>query len=355
MATWKKVVVSGSNISELFNDAGYGSLQGQGLVSSSAQINVTNAIVDANAAIAYTKLNLGGSSIVSSSTQTIANLNGSSIVSSSAQIDALFNIDGLISSSAQIAELGAGIVSASSQINVTNAIVDANAAIAYTKLDFEGSGFLSSSGQLGVNNSTITLSGSANGGVLINGVIAETFTLNQATNETISISLASGVVSASATGTNQGQIKLNGVDVDIKNLQTTSNVTFVSQSLTGTLAVAGKATFANDLTVTGDLYVQGSTTSIETTNLNVDDQFILINSGGIPADGGFVVAGAQTAFGYDQSEGRWAFDAAGATWNQTSISSDAFAAAVVTATANTASYLKAGNIFIDGSDIFIYV
>ena len=39
MATWKKLLVSGSNISQLVNDAGYIASVGEGIVSSSIQID----------------------------------------------------------------------------------------------------------------------------------------------------------------------------------------------------------------------------------------------------------------------------------------------------------------------------
>ena len=66
-----------------------------------------------------------------------------------------------------------------------------------------------------------------------------------------------------------------------------------------------------------------------------------------------MVNGQGSAFGWDESASRFAFDFAGATWNQTSITSDAFAAAVVTS--DDANYRYNGNIRIDGEDIYIYV
>ena len=353
---WKKVVVSGSSISQLTNDAGYLAQAGGGIVSSSTQtlahLNGTNVIsssvqidnlFDIDGLISSSAQIAGlGAGIVSSSNQTLDNLNGSDIVSSSAQIDALINIDGLISSSAQIADLGAGIVSSSAQINVTNAIVDAAAAIEYTKLDFEGSGFLSSSAQLGVNDNTIVVSGSTGGGVLVNGGDAASFTLNQGSDATLSITLAAGMVSSSADGANQGEIQINGV-ARSTGLKTSDNVTFAN------------------LNVTGDLTVSGTVTNVNTTDLNVEDKWILLASGSSAAagDAGIIIeqsaVGTGSAFGWDSSEGRFGFDAAGADAVTNSVTFDAYAAAVVTDTANTGSYLKAGNILVDGGDVFIYV
>ena len=56
-------------------------------------------------------------------------------------------------------------------------------------------------------------------------------------------------------------------------LTTTSNVTF------------------NNVIATGNLDVQGTTTTLNTTNLNVEDQFILVNSGSNSKDAGIIFGG----------------------------------------------------------------
>ena len=117
--------------------------------------------------------------------------------------------------------------------------------------------------------------------------------------------------------------------------------------------ITGDRTFSNNVTISGNLTVTGTTIEQQVTNLNVEDQFILLNSGSAAADAGFVVNGQGSAFGWDESASRFAFDFAGATWNQTTITSDAFAAAVVTS--DDANYRYNGNIRIDGEDIYIYV
>ena len=113
------------------------------------------------------------------------------------------------------------------------------------------------------------------------------------------------------------------------------------------------ATFTGAVVVSGDLTVSGTTTTVNTTNLEVKDQFINLNDGGSANDGGLVVEGAGVAFGWDNDQGRWAFDAAGATNTQTSITSDAYAAAVVTS--DLAAYQKNGNIRVESNEIYIYI
>jgi len=52
-----------------------------------------------------------------------------------------------------------------------------------------------------------------------------------------------------------------------------------SESATVTIGLPANVVIANNLTVTGDLTVSGNTTTINTANLNVEDNFILLNSG----------------------------------------------------------------------------
>ena len=109
------------------------------------------------------------------------------------------------------------------------------------------------------------------------------------------------------------------------------------------------------ITIAGNLDVNGTTTTVDTTNLAVADKFIELNRGAsTEGDGGIVINGATNkSFGWDDSADRWAFDFTGATAGQTTITSDAFAAAVVTSDA--ANYRKNGNIRVESNEIYIYV
>lgn len=197
-----------------------------------------------------------------------------------------------------------------------------------TKLDVEN--VISSSAQIISALPTGTVSGSAQ--ITALGFISESFSTD-----------GTGIVSSSAfTSPTQGTVRatINGVQTDIDTgLQTGDSPEFTN------------------LTITGDLTVQGTTTSIETANLLVEDKFILVSSGSANGDGGLVVDGEGVSFGYDSSEGRWSFDSAGATANQTTISTDAFAVGVVDIDAghtDIAAYQKNGNIKTDSGDIYIY-
>ena len=111
---------------------------------------------------------------------------------------------------------------------------------------------------------------------------------------------------------------------------------------------------SDTITISGNLTVSGTTTTVDTANLNVTDQWINLNDGGVAADGGFVVEGAGVSFGWDNGNSRWGYLSTGATEGQTDPSNDAFAAQVVL-NDDVATYRKAGNIRVDGGEIYIYV
>lgn len=108
--------------------------------------------------------------------------------------------------------------------------------------------------------------------------------------------LPAGLVSNSIASSTQGIINFPGQgNVTVQDLGTSGNPTF------------------NNLTVGGNLTVQGNTTSVSTTNLEVEDQFILLNShsgavttadkdAGIIADFG---GGSGSAFIYDAARKAW--------------------------------------------------
>lgn len=136
---------------------------------------------------------------------------------------------------------------------------------------------------------------------------------------------------------------------------TWSNV--VGDVLTGvTLNISGDATVGGDLTVNGDL------TTINTTNLEVRDQFILLNDAAVATDqdSGIVFEGSTktTAFGYDQSADRLAYMKTGASSGLTALTASAYIATAHTgaAIANVdTDFEDYGNIYTtSGGDIYIY-
>jgi hypothetical protein len=206
----------------------------------------------------------------------------------------------------------------------------------------------------------------------------ETLTLTQGSN--ITLSEDGGAVTIAGTANTQlsaAQVRANlsgtgliGYNSSTGVISTTANNYSLSAADVKSVLGGGMPSNAltigdsNDtITIAGNLDVNGTTTTIDTTNLAVADKFIELNRGASTnGDGGFVVNGADNrAFGWDDSNDRWAFDFSGATAGQTTIAADAFAAAVIVGSGTgveeaSSNYAKNGNIFIneDEGEIYIY-
>ena len=137
----------------------------------------------------------------------------------------------------------------------------------------------------------------------------------------------------------------------------------------GDFSATGDASVGGDLTVTGDLFVNGTTTNINTANLDVEDAFILLASGSAGTGDSGIVFGGSTGVAqsgslmfwdasYNSNDGRLAVKnqaAASATGNQTP---DYHIAGVYEGSAANAATAQAdhvGNIRVEGEEIFIYV
>jgi hypothetical protein len=267
-------------------------------------------------------------------------------------------------------------------------------------------------------NYVATVSGS---GALVSSATTGEGSTPEITLNTSSTTFTSGVVSALPAGTvsgssfsspSQGTVRavINGVQTDVDTgLQTGDSPQFVDVTLTGDITVGGNdvkmsggttaLTFSgtgdvavagdlkvggNDIkasdnttaitlnganvTIAGDLVVNGTTTNVNTTTLTVEDQWALFASGSDGnTDGGIVVQqGATTgyALGIDASADRWALqnNLDGTQNTPTSITPDAFMGVIQEGTSNPAStpvYGGAsgfGTIFVDSNtgNIWIY-
>lgn len=78
-------------------------------------------------------------------------------------------------------------------------------------------------------------------------------------------------------------------------------------------AATGTTTVGNSLVVSGDLFVNGTTTQVNTTDLLVEDKFIILASGSAAAgDGGIIIdrgsdGAGNIAFGFDATTDRWGY------------------------------------------------
>ena len=402
MAEWKKVIVSGSDISQLNDDIGIivNSETGSIAVGGDLTGTVSNAQIAANA-VGANELNVTGNgtsgqflssdgdgsftwtngSVPNDATITLtagAGLaaigDGSFTLNQSGGESFTFAVDGVLE---DLDTLGAPTTDGQFIVATgAGAFAYESGATARTSLGL-GDSATQNTGSMTVANADTAAS------VAANSVALGTDTTG---NYVATITGGTGITS---TGATSGEGIAHSLSVDYGSssgtaVQGNTNITLTQTSgeidITGTAAQAlgggpsytigladtitgartfsGAITMSSDLTVAGDLTVSGTVTSLETTNLNVTDQFILLNSGSGAADAGLVVNGASSALGWDNSAGRWSFDHTGATWNQTSITPDTYAAAVVDEGAgqsDAAAYQKNGNIRVTAAgDIYFY-
>ena len=125
--------------------------------------------------------------------------------------------------------------------------------------------------------------------------------------DTLTIAGGTGVTSAYNTGTKTVSLSIGQA------VATTSDVTFNSVTVNGTFnsndITAASVTVAGDAIITGNLTVQGTTTTINSTTLAVGDVNIVLAKDAVTASAangaGLTVNGAAATFTYTSVDDRW--------------------------------------------------
>ena len=392
MATWKKLVVSGSDISQLNNDAGYLTNASSLAAFSTASFNGTQLLADsAN----------GELSFASSSGQGLT-------IAANAGTDTLtFGLAQIPNASLQFQSLHLGDTSIT--LGTTSSIVDGlTLTDAIASGSFSGSFFGNGAGLTHISASTINIEPLTDGDGIVDfsydgSVSGKTVTIDT-DGSTLSLSAAGVKVADDGITGTQLNTSVAGVgivggggqalSIDLTEITVgagldTPSAAVLNLDLTeviasdaanrvltsdgdGTLTAEPNFTFnGTDLLVTGNeritgnLTVEGTASFQNQENLQIADRFILMASGSQTAgDGGIVVQqGTQDVgelFGFDANFNRWAvtssFDA-----GQSTFVPDAYMATIVegaagvSASAAPTRYTAKGNIFVtDDSDIFMY-
>jgi hypothetical protein len=320
MPTIKKIIVSGSNISQLTNDAGYalatnitgaftevsGGLAGRiNLLETQGSTNAQTASFVLSDNVKFTVVVSGTSSF-----ETLTAVS-TSIAADIASLEATVGAGGLLSSSAQIA------------VEISGAFTEVSGGLANRIETIETQGSTNASTASYVSSDNVKFA--SDGG--------------EQTATGVSSSIAGRVTTLEGSGTIQG-------------VGQSDNVTFASVTTTA------------DVTVGGNLYVNGTTTAINSDNLNIEDKFILLNSGsaGSPSyEGGIIVesgsvAGAGNAFYFDASDNRWALKNGLSAGNTAGVTAEAFMGIAIVDTLSNAQnsvHYKEGAIIVDNQDIYI--
>ena len=223
MAEWKKLVVSGSNVSQLFNDAGY----------------------------------LTAGTITQANGYATASVNGTQLIAATATSSLTF-----ASSSGQ------GVTLAGSSPGGLNTITVGLSSIPNTSLANSGSIIGNTVVNLGTTVTTI------NGLTLTNAVGSGSFSGSFQGDGSGLTGIASNLAISGSTGNGSVALKTQALSI----LGTANEVETSVSGQTVTVGLPNDVTIGNNLTVTGDLTVNGTTTTIHSANLSVDDKFILLRN-----------------------------------------------------------------------------
>ena len=239
----------------------------------------------------------GGTGIVSGSSQVSSSFEqvGNGIVSGAAQINSLINDTIAATIVAEIDNDEIPIAKlAEDAITISGTSVTLGGAITDETL-FGGTGVVTGSAQI-TNIANSQLAGSIANAKLANSAITISGTSvslgGSITDETLFG--GTGVISGSS------QVSLSGFDTDdlsegSSNLYYTDARVKTKLDAEGVLSGsthAGNQTFSNNVTISGDLDVAGTTTYTSTNNVNIGDNILELNFGGSATTGGILVKDA---------------------------------------------------------------
>jgi len=368
MATWKKVIVSGSS-AELAALKVDNLTSGQVVIGGGSAANLSTTAVNGTGNIVATT----GATNVAMSSAFTGSFSGSAVLPALTQGTGVTSFSYNGSSAATVA------VSGASTLNTNKISKWTGAAFADSSLTDDGTTISGATSiQLTGANSSLTgsFSGSFTGALgqalsFVSGLSGSAASFNGATAVTLGISGAAALSTNlipkwTGTGLANTNITDTGTQVQI-GAGASSGMTVAA----GGISVTGNSTFNNNLTITGDLTVNGTASFVNSTNLYVKDQFILISSGSTTLqDSGIVAqynaAGSGSAFLLEAASagtyGRWgvAYDVIG---TSTAVTADEY---MVTAKINQASAPSSaptwgsttngmGNLWVtNAGDIYIY-
>ena len=345
MATWKKVIVSGS-AGEFTS------------VTSSVLTNDNLVIAGVGGALENSGLTYNGSTLSLGSAQVqAAGFSGS--FSGSFQGNGS-GLTGVVASNPNSISQGTGIVPFSYNGLTAQTVAISGAATlsddVITKWDSNDGKFINSS--LTDNGTTITGTTSlqlTGANSRLTGSFSGSFTGD-----------GSGLTGIAANLNFSGSTGNGTVALKTQTFTVTGTTNEIETSAAGqtlTIGLPNDVTITQDLTVNRNLTVLGTASFQNTTNLEVSDRFVLFASGSnTTGDGGIVIQQATQnvgeLFGYDSGVTRWGLTSSFSA-NQSSFTPDAFMAAVVVGAgtdpnAAPARYDAAGNIFV-GTDESIYI
>ncbi len=410
MATWKKVVVSGSSpsFSTLTLDNALGVAYGG---TGTASIGLNNFLVGAGAS-SYTNVGSNG-------TGTVVRTTGASGLVHSGSFSGSFYGDGTnltgINANSNISIAGASgstgtfatgtdtlMFTTASNHGFTFQVIDATTMLVqlatpqdlrstanptFGNVNVNGGSVLTNQSTFNIaptTATTVNLGGAATTLAIGNGVTA--ISLSGSANIRLAMTASTGMFTGLSAGTTNTVLILSTTnDVQTRSIDArvwgtslidgagaNTRVAFYTDADTissnasftydGTNVTVGNSTFGTNTRIAGNLIVAGTASFENTSTLVVADRFILLNSGSATGDGGIVIqSGSQmsgSAFVFGGTSGRFGYQiATPLSAGASSATIDAFACAIVdidNGLSDIATYQKNGNIKVSGSDIYIW-
>lgn len=248
-------------------------------------------------------------------------------------------------------------------------LVDAANGVNNRLATFTDADSINGEANLTFDGSVLGITGRVNASSTITGSALQLTAVPAGTDNTVLVlNSAGGVVSDEIDSRVWGSTLIDGsltsgrvpYASDANTIQDSTNLTF-----NGTTLTANAVSVTNNLTVGGNLTVTGTTTELQITNLNIEDQFILLNSGSEGADTGIIFGGSRgtanqgAALYYDDDDSRLTY-----------ISEENIAANATSADSANGGYVTiaydvdgagqtpveaVGNIKIESGEAFIFV
>jgi hypothetical protein len=339
MPTWKKVIVSGSNAhltSITASQVPTGTTENVLLISTTGEVKqVSQATLTGTSVLSFVTMSVGG--LGGSSGTVVADSAVDNLTISSADVNITINANsGSDTLTFDFADspsfthiTASGNISGSGNLSITGTStltgrLNANGAITTTNITasgtISGSGniFITGNGTIGGTldvTGTTTLAGNllANGNTTLGNANTDTVTITAATvtaanlptytagtHNDVLIQSASSIIAKREIDVRVwGSSLLDGsltatrvpFATDANSLTDSANLTFAGNILT-----VNGSTFGQDVAIAGNLTVSGTTTVIDTTNLSVEDKFIILahGSGSISPiqEGGIIIEGS---------------------------------------------------------------
>jgi hypothetical protein len=256
-------------------------------------INATNGVVSGSSQIT------DGSGIVSGSTQldgtTIGSTSNSSFIGTFTGIVNASN--GVVSGSSQVFSDVSGDITIASNGTaaiesgvIVNDDINASAAIAHTKLNFDGSDIISGSAQL-LNVATDFGTGRVSGEDIGDLAGTSTITGSFVGDGAGLTGLATDLQVSDGSSSNLLDLQNDAIRIVPVANETTVDLYSVGALKGWTVGIADNPTLTGNVTVTGNFEVQGTQTIVDSTTVQISDNILELNGAG-SANGGLLVKDA---------------------------------------------------------------